>query len=68
VPDERSLAAAVSLYLDQPDLRRAAGDAALALIRDNHGALDRTLEAMSRQLTATASQSAPSAAVAESRA
>jgi 3-deoxy-D-manno-octulosonic-acid transferase len=68
VPNERSLAAAVSLYLDQPVLRRAAGDAALALIRDNHGALDRTLDAMSRQLTATASQSAPSAAVAESRA
>jgi 3-deoxy-D-manno-octulosonic-acid transferase len=68
VSDEQSLAAAVDLYLDQPGLRRAAGNAALALIRDNHGALDRTLEAMSRQLTATANQSAPAAAAVESRA
>lgn len=68
VSDERSLAAAVDLYLDQPDLRRAAGEAGLALINDNHGALDRTLDAMSRRLTATANRSAQSDAVAESRA
>jgi 3-deoxy-D-manno-octulosonic-acid transferase len=68
VSGEQSLAAAVALYLEQPDLRRAAGVAALALIRDNQGALDRTLDAMSRQLIATAKQSAPSEAVAESRA
>jgi 3-deoxy-D-manno-octulosonic-acid transferase len=68
VADEQSLAAAVALFIDQPDLRRAAGSAALALIADNHGALDRTLEAMSRQLTATANQPAPSGAVARSHA
>jgi 3-deoxy-D-manno-octulosonic-acid transferase len=68
VSGEQSLAAAVALYLEQPDLRRAASVAALALIRDNQGALDRTLDAMSRQLIATAKQSAPSEAVAESRA
>jgi 3-deoxy-D-manno-octulosonic-acid transferase len=68
VSDERSLAAAVALYFDQPELRRAAGEAALALIDDNHGALDRTLAAMSRQLTATAARAQPSTGVAESRA
>jgi hypothetical protein len=55
------------MYLDQPSLRRAAGNAALKLISDNHGALDRTLDAMSRQLVATASQSALSEGVANSR-
>lgn len=67
VADERALAEAVAMYLDQPSLRRAAGNAALKLISDNHGALDRTLDAMSRQLVATASQSALSEGVANSR-
>lgn len=50
VPDRVALAAAVALYLDQPELRRTAGWAALGLIRDNHGALERTLAAIGRQL------------------
>jgi 3-deoxy-D-manno-octulosonic-acid transferase len=54
VRDERALVDAVALYLDQPALRRAAGEAALELIHDNHGSLERTLEAMSRQLAVTA--------------
>jgi 3-deoxy-D-manno-octulosonic-acid transferase len=57
IPDASALADAVSLYLDQPDLRRAAGDAGLGLVRDNRGALDRTLEAMRRRLAATAGAS-----------
>ena len=50
VADLRGLADAVALYLDQPDLRRAAAQAALGLIRDNQGALERTLEAMRQEL------------------
>jgi 3-deoxy-D-manno-octulosonic-acid transferase len=44
VHDVRSLAEAVALYLDQPDLRRAAGRAAHTLVADNRGALGRTLD------------------------
>lgn len=54
VQDAKALIRAVALYLEQPELRRAAGLAARALIRDNHGSLARTLEAMSRQLVVTA--------------
>jgi 3-deoxy-D-manno-octulosonic-acid transferase len=54
VPDAAGLTNAVSLYLDQPGLRQAASDAGLALIRENHGALERTLAAMSRQLVRAA--------------
>jgi 3-deoxy-D-manno-octulosonic-acid transferase len=50
VADLRALVDAVALYLDQPELRRAAGQAALGLIRDNQGALERTLEAMRQEL------------------
>ena len=50
VRDLRALGEAVALYLDQPELRRAAGQAGLSLIRDNQGALERTLTAMSQQL------------------
>ena len=67
VPDAQALVEAVALYLDQPGLRRAAGDAALALIRDNHGSLERTLDAMNRQLTVTAAMPAPLESVARSR-
>jgi 3-deoxy-D-manno-octulosonic-acid transferase len=62
VPDSALLVAAVTLYLDQPELRLAAGQAGVALVHDNHGALARTLEAMSRQLTVTAA--APAMAIA----
>jgi 3-deoxy-D-manno-octulosonic-acid transferase len=57
VPDRAALVDAVALYLDQPDLRRAAGEAALGLIRDNRGALARTLNAMSRELARAAARS-----------
>lgn len=68
VPDAEALVGAVGLYLDQPALRRAAGEAARALIRDNHGSLDRTLDAMSRQLAATAAGVALPDAMVKSRA
>jgi 3-deoxy-D-manno-octulosonic-acid transferase len=45
------LAAAVALYFDQPELRRAAGRAAHTLVTDNRGALARTLEHMSAALS-----------------
>jgi 3-deoxy-D-manno-octulosonic-acid transferase len=54
VANLRALGDAVALYLDQPDLRRAAGQAALGLIRDNQGALERTLEAMRQELARAA--------------
>jgi 3-deoxy-D-manno-octulosonic-acid transferase len=62
VPDADALGDAVQLYLDQPGLRRAAGAAGKALIRENRGSLQSTLAAMNRQLATTA------AAVAERRA
>lgn len=68
VRDEQTLVAAAGLYFDQPDLRRAAGDAALALIRDNHGSLERTLDAMSRQLVGTATELAAPESEVKSRA
>jgi 3-deoxy-D-manno-octulosonic-acid transferase len=43
VHDARGLADAIELYFDQPDLRRAAGNAAHTLVTDNRGALGRTL-------------------------
>ena len=46
----RALADAVSLYFEQPSLRREAGRAAHSLIEDNRGALARTLELMTERL------------------
>lgn len=43
VHDVAGLTEAVSLYFEQPDLRRAAGRAAHTLVADNRGALGRTL-------------------------
>lgn len=43
VHDVAGLVAAVALYLEQPELRRAAGRAAHTLVSDNRGALARTL-------------------------
>jgi 3-deoxy-D-manno-octulosonic-acid transferase len=54
-----ALVDAVALYLEQPALRRAAGAAGISLVRDNHGALQRTLAALATRLTATASAPAP---------
>jgi hypothetical protein len=50
VHDEEQLAAAVALYLEQPELRRAAGRMAQALVADNRGALERTLEHVTAML------------------
>ncbi len=50
VRDGRELACAVAMYLEQPELRRAAGRAAHTLVTDNQGALDRTLTFMSEAL------------------
>jgi 3-deoxy-D-manno-octulosonic-acid transferase len=52
------LAEAVSLYLEQPALRAAAGRAAHSLVTDNRGALERTL----RHIGETLSAGAPSTA------
>ena len=52
VLDARDLVAAVALYFDQPELRRAAGAAAHTLVTDNRGALKRTLEHVERTLLA----------------
>jgi 3-deoxy-D-manno-octulosonic-acid transferase len=54
VADSPGLVDAVSLYLDQPALREAAGRAGRQLIADNHGSLARTLAALGRRLEATA--------------
>ena len=43
VHDVTGLAAAIALYLEEPELRRAAGRAAKTLVTDNRGALGRTL-------------------------
>ncbi len=50
VQDMRSLAEAVSLYFEQPTLRREAGRAARSLIEDNRGALAKTLALMAERL------------------
>ena len=61
VHDAAGLAAAVSLYLEQPDLRKAAGVAAHTLVTDNRGALARTLRHVEDTLLA-AGWAAPAAA------
>ena len=61
VADLHGLADAVALYLEMPALRRAAGQAALGLIRDNQGALERTLEAMRQELARAALAKRPAA-------
>jgi 3-deoxy-D-manno-octulosonic-acid transferase len=52
VPDAVGLAAAVGLYFEQPDLRRAAGRAAHTLVVENRGALARTVEHVEETLLA----------------
>jgi 3-deoxy-D-manno-octulosonic-acid transferase len=52
VHDVAGLEAAVTLYFEQPELRRAAGRAAHTLVTDNRGALKRTLELIDRALLA----------------
>lgn len=53
VLDAHGLVAAIALYFDQPDLRRAAGSAAHTLITDNRGALARTLGLVEAALRVT---------------
>jgi 3-deoxy-D-manno-octulosonic-acid transferase len=50
VHDVDALVAAVALYFEQPDLRRAAGNAAHTLVTDNRGALQRTLDLVAATL------------------
>jgi 3-deoxy-D-manno-octulosonic-acid transferase len=50
VLDVPGLAAAVALYLDEPELRRRAGQAAHTLVTENRGALARTLDFMAEAL------------------
>jgi 3-deoxy-D-manno-octulosonic-acid transferase len=52
--DVAGLVDAVALYLEQPDLRRAAGEAAHTLVTDNRGALGRTLELVEETLRVAA--------------
>lgn len=51
VADVESLVARASMYLEQPALRAAAGDAARHLVAENRGAVARTLNLMSESLT-----------------
>ena len=50
VADPAGLVDAVSLWLDHPDLRQAAGASACELVRKNAGSLERTLAAMNRAM------------------
>jgi len=50
VHDAGSLAESILLYLEQADLRLAAGEAARRLVAANSGALDRTLELIEHEL------------------
>ena len=52
VHDVAELVAAMALYFQQPELKRAAGRAAYTLVTDNQGALVRTLAHMSDTLLA----------------
>jgi 3-deoxy-D-manno-octulosonic-acid transferase len=52
VHDVAELVAAIVLYFQQPELKRAAGRAAYTLVTDNQGALARTLAHMSDTLLA----------------
>lgn len=60
VPDSAGLAAAVALYFEQPELRKAAGRAAHTLVADNRGALLRTIDHIEETLLASGWQGAES--------
>jgi 3-deoxy-D-manno-octulosonic-acid transferase len=57
VHDVQELVDALTLYFEQPDLRRAAGNAAYTLVTENRGALGRTLELVDGALGAIGSTS-----------
>jgi 3-deoxy-D-manno-octulosonic-acid transferase len=50
VHDEAGLAETVALYLELPALREASGEAGRALVAENRGAVERTLQLMSDSL------------------
>ncbi len=50
VHDEAGLAETVALYLEQPALRKASGEAARTLVAENRGAVEQTLQLMSDSL------------------
>ncbi len=52
VSDVAELVEAVGLFLERPELRREAGEAAHSLMEDNHGALEHTLRLMDETLAA----------------
>jgi 3-deoxy-D-manno-octulosonic-acid transferase len=52
VHDVEGLVAAISMYLEHPDLKRAAGRAAHTLVAENRGALERTLGRVEKTLKA----------------
>jgi 3-deoxy-D-manno-octulosonic-acid transferase len=64
VLDVDGLVAAVALYFEQPELRRAAGQAAYTLVAENRGALERTLGHVEAALRAAGWSGAASAATA----
>ncbi len=59
VRDTATLVDAVALYLEQPELRFAAGRAAYTLVTDNRGALERTLQYIESALLAAGWTEAP---------
>ena len=61
VLDPAGVVDAIALYLEQPDLRRAAGEAAHTLVTDNRGALERTLALVEQALGAAASSAGATA-------
>ena len=50
ISDVASLVDTVSTYIERPEHRKAAGEAARALVEDNRGVLERTLERIERAL------------------
>jgi 3-deoxy-D-manno-octulosonic-acid transferase len=67
VYDVDDLTGTVSVFLDQPQLRRAAGEAARALVAENRGALDKTLALMTDALNWSGARMADSPISADSR-
>ena len=56
IADAAALAGRASMYLDQPGLRAAAGEAARRLVAENRGAVKRTLDLMTESLPVARSE------------
>ncbi len=67
VSDAIDLAEGLAMYLDDPGLRRTAGEAARRLVAVNSGALDRTLALMQQTLRVARSEPAVDAAEVQPR-